>query len=232
VWENDSSTVNNPVDGMPWGGEWLPQGTFPHLPTPPETDATWCIKNTNTEAIYSATGSAIYQLLPPYTGAWTVLISRADHSSVPSAGVGRALMSYDSTNNRMCRIGWGAQGTHQYSMVDLNGAKAWTDCGLVGPEAAAIGTSGNGCGLIFDPGIGKHLYFKDDGFVYALDWAGTAWNVAHLPLIGSGPLANVSQIAGSTPAAVWTRFQYVPNLRGFCLLQAYNKPAYFVRTIP
>jgi hypothetical protein len=36
---------------------------------------------------------------------------------------------------------------------------------------------------------------------------------------------------GGGQEGIWPRMQYVPNLHGICILQAYDKPAYFVRTV-
>ncbi len=85
--------------------------------------------------------------------------------------------------------------------------------------------------MVYDPGIDKFLLFQDDGFIYTITYVSASeWSVDRLPLTGVAPAVGASGIHSGGSCAVWGRMQYVPNLRGVCIIQAYNKPAYFVRT--
>ena len=85
--------------------------------------------------------------------------------------------------------------------------------------------------MVYDPGIDKFLLFQDDGFIYALGYVSRSeWSVDRLTLSGTPPVVRASGIHSGGPCAVWGRMQYIPNLGGVCIIQAYNKPAYFVRT--
>jgi hypothetical protein len=54
------------------------------------------------------------------------------------------------------------------------------------------------------------------------------WSVDRMALKGTAPDAMHS--AGPGLPAIWGRMQYVPTLDGVCIIQAYDRPAYFVKT--
>ncbi len=86
-------------------------------------------------------------------------------------------------------------------------------------------------GFVYDSGLDKFLLFQDDGFIYTITYVSKSeWSVDRLALAGTSPVVGASSIHSGGPCAIWGRMQYVPKLRGVCIIQAYNKPAYFVKT--
>jgi hypothetical protein len=99
-----------------------------------------------------------------------------------------------------------------------------------GPYAAAVNVGGYfAAGLVFDPVLNKFLLFQDDGFIYTVTKVTTGnWAVDRLALTGVPPAVGHSARVGYP--AIWGRMQYVPNLKGVCIIQASDRPAYFVKT--
>jgi hypothetical protein len=82
---------------------------------------------------------------------------------------------------------------------------------------------------VFDSVLNKFLLFQDDGFLYTITKVSIAnWAVDRLALSGLPPA--VMHSAGPGRPAIWGRMQYVPNLKGVCIIQAPDRPAYFVKT--
>ena len=82
---------------------------------------------------------------------------------------------------------------------------------------------------MFDSVLNKFLLFQDDGFLYTITKVSLgSWAADRLALTGSPPAAMHSASVGYP--AIWGRMQYVPNLKGVCIIQAYDRPAYFVKT--
>jgi len=238
TWEKDSSNFvdvaappadHYPVNSVSFDTEaWAPAGAHPDLPRP-EADDTWTVKNPVTEEVYASTGDSIY-VYSYKTNAWSLVMgrSRGIHSSMPSSGLGRCLAAFDSTHERLLLLGWPGASGRVYT-ADL-GANTWTTATLSGPYASAIVRLNKACPLIYDPGIDKYLLFLDDGFLYTLTWmSNSSYSLNRLSMSGTPPVIGASTVAGATPAAIWSRMQYVPNLEGVCIVQAYNKPAYFAR---
>jgi hypothetical protein len=100
----------------------------------------------------------------------------------------------------------------------------------MGRYADAINIGGYfAAGLVFDRGLGKFLLYQDDGYLYAISRASDrTWLVDRLSLTGTPPQSGHS--AGPGLVAIWGRMQYVPNLKGVCIIQGYDRPAYFVKT--
>jgi len=77
--------------------------------------------------------------------------------------------------------------------------------------------------------LNKFLLFQDDVFLYTITQLSLSnWVVDRLPLSGTPPIAGHSAALGYP--AIWGRMQYVPNLKGVCIIQAADRPAYFVKT--
>jgi hypothetical protein len=247
TWEGDSSNFvdvaapaadHYPVNSVSLATQtWAPSGAHPDLPHP-EADDTWTVKNPVTEEIYASTGDSIYSY-SYRTNAWSLVMGRGDgiHAGMPSAGLGRCLAAFDSTHGRMLLLVWPGTDGRVFT-ADL-GANTWTAATLSGPYASATTVLNKACPLIYDPGIDKFLLFVDDGYLYTLTWlSNSSYSVDRLALSQSldrppartPPTVGASTVAGSSQAAIWSRMQYVPNLKGVCIIQAYNKPAYFVRT--
>ena len=55
-------------------------------------------------------------------------------------------------------------------------------------------------------------------------------SIAPATTTGTPPPAYKSHVSGYPYIFIWGRMQYVPNLKGVCIIQAGNQPAYFVKT--
>jgi hypothetical protein len=253
-WEFDTGTMYG-VDHVPLqlGVPWTPGTDDTHSATPgyvginhpniPEIDTNfgWVQKNSNTGEVYYP-GADKINSFNPTTNTWTLVMGRSDgvHGNMPSTGTGRAITAYDSNHNRMLRISWstshGGSGVH--STIDLNGSKSWITATLSdvtsgsGYAAAITNNNSNGCGLVYDPVLNKYLYFMDDQLIYTITYVSGSSYVVDLLFSTPAPFpAGCSVLDGGTvPAAIWSRMQYIPNLKGVAFVLASNQPVYFVRT--
>jgi len=143
----------------------------------------------------------------------------------------RGSAAVDPVNNLILHIGWFTTTPNQPTVINLaNGAL--TQAVLTGTYASAIiaGAGPYGAGMCYCPDLGCFLYFPDDGFVYAITKTDLAhWAVDRLVTTGVGPAPHISGNAG-TPQ-VWSRFQYVPALKGVVVGPVWNQPAFFLRIV-
>jgi len=221
-WQMDTIETND-VDSIPLGGAWKPAGTHPNIPAKRGYDGSWSCKHPATEKIYQSTASAL-QIFDPVANAWEAPINAFN-------GFDRGVGAIDPDRNLLLRIGSAKNDTahNAPATIDL-GSGAWTDAVFSGPFASVI-MGYYAAGFVYDFGLGKFLLFQDDGFIYTVTYVSKMeWSVDRLTLAGAAPVVGASSIHSGAPCAVWGRMQYVPNLRGVCIVQAYNKPAYFVKT--
>ncbi len=118
-------------------------------------------------------------------------------------------------------------------VFDLTTRTRLANAKLTGPFASSVAAKAlDGMGLVYDPGLDKFVYFQDDGFLYTITRVSpTAYSVDRMTLAGTPPAVLGSGVHnGGGYVGVWSRMQYIPRLRGVCIIQAYDRPAYFVRT--
>lgn len=211
------------VDSVPMSsGRWDAPGTHPPVPVRRGWDGNWACKHPVTEDVYvsGATGVSKWSRA---SNSWSTVwqTTRTD--------VDRATAAIDPRGSGiLLRIGsFGAPNVPV--AIDL-GTGAATVATLSGPYAAAVNVGGYfAAGLVFDSVLNKFLLFQDDGFLYTITKVSLGnWAVDRLPLSGSPPAVMHSASVGYP--AIWGRMQYVPNLKGVCIIQAYDRPAYFVKT--
>ena len=75
--------------------------------------------------------------------------------------------------------------------------------------------------------LDRFLYFTDLAEIYVID--PTTFAVSKLPTTGAPPVAYGAGVNGGD-TAIMSRMQYVPNLKGVVIAQAFDKPVYFLRT--
>jgi hypothetical protein len=201
-------------------GRWKAPRTHPNVPIPRGWDGNWACKHPVTENVY-VSGARGISRWDVAQNTWTTVYqsTRTD--------VDRGVAAIDpGGGGTLLRIG--VLG----SVLSINLANGAATTGtLVGALASSIRVGAYyAAGLVFDQGLKKFVLFQDDGHLYTIAKASaTTWNVERLALSGVAP-QTLHSSAGYMPA-IWGRMQYVPNLKGICIIQAYDRPAYFVRTI-
>jgi len=222
TWSRDSGQFYV-VDGVPFAtGRWDAPGTHPAVPRGRGWDGNWACKHPVSEDVYVSGANGISRWSSS-TNVWSPLwtSTRTD--------VDRATAAIDPTGNgTLLRIGNYA-GPNVPVAIDLTTGAAPVGT-FSGPYAAAVNVGGYyAAGLVFDAVLGKFVLFQDDGYLYTIAKVSMSnWSVNRLSLTGTAPEAMHSAAPGL--AAIWGRMQYVPNLKGVCIIQAYDRPAYFVKT--
>jgi hypothetical protein len=142
---------------------------------------------------------------------WSRLLSNAPMYGQYSA------TAIDTKRNRVLVLG-GDSGDQAYFDLATNTA---TRIALSGAQAGAVMGSGNG--MVYDPLLDAYLLRTEaaGGTIYRIDPATFAVSVL--------AVTNGSQIPPSTNG-VWTRFLYVPKLKGVIYFPAFSSNAWFVRT--
>ena len=222
TWNSDTGQYYVVDSVMLDSGVWEAPGKHPPIPIRRGWDGNWICKHPVTEDVYVSGASAVSRWSSAddrWSMVWTT--ERTD--------VDRATAAIDpSGDGTLLRIGnYGAPSIPV--AIDLATGSA-TVGSLTGRHADAINLGGYfAAGLVFDRGLGKFLLYQDDGYLYTVSRASAAnWQVDRLPLAGPAPEPRHSAAPGLI--AIWGRMQYVPNLNGVCIIQAHDRPAYFVRT--
>lgn len=93
---------------------------------------------------------------------------------------------------------------------------------FTGPNASAINGE-TGSSMVYDPALDAFLFRKTGagGTVYRIN--AQTFSVDILPTTGADQLP-------ATPNGVWTRFLYVPKLKGIVYFPSYNGNLWFLRT--
>jgi hypothetical protein len=222
TWSSDTGQFYG-VDGVAVDtGVWDAPGTYPDLPLRRGWDGNWVCKHPVTEDVYVSSASAVSKWTR-VRNSWSTLweSTRTD--------VDRASAAIDPTGSgTLLRVG--NYGSSNIPLAINLATGAATVGSFSGPHAGSVSIGGYyAAGLVFDKGLGKFLLFQDDGHLYAITRVSAAnWSVDRMVLSGKAPDAMHS--AGPGLAAIWGRMQYVPNLDGVCIIQAYDRPAYFVKT--
>jgi hypothetical protein len=211
------------VDAVPLAsGRWDAPGAHPPVPMSRGWDGNWACKHPLTEDVY-VSGSRGVSKWSRASNNWST-VWQSTHTDVD-----RATAAIDPTGGGvLLRIGNFGEANVPVA-IDLATGVA-TVAAFSGPYAAAVNVGGYfAAGLVFDPVLNKFLLFQDDGFLYTITKVSIAnWAVNRLALTGVPPTAGHSARVGYP--AIWGRMQYVPNLKGVCIIQAPDRPAYFVKT--
>jgi hypothetical protein len=128
-----------------------------------------------------------------------------------------AASAVDTRRNRILVVG-GNGNDHGYYDIASNTAANVTFSG-----SAAGSLSGDGNGLVYDPLLDAYLLRKDGagGTVYRIN--------AQTFAVDTLPVSNGAAVPASTNG-VWTRFLYVPKLKGVVYFPSYGSGAWFLRT--
>ena len=224
VWPGDQGHFGT-VDSVPFStGAWNPQGTHPDVPeNVGAVWANWVIKHPITEQVYVSSSQKIYSF-DYATNTWHLF-------TTPRATMNYGCVAIDPTRNIIFRIGVKGTSLNIPGTIDLT-TGIYTEAEFSGPQASAILLAQyDAPGLVYDSGLDAFLYFQDDGYLYKMAYLTAAsYYVERLTLIGTPPAVLASGRHNGGHIAIYTRMQYVPRLRGVCIIQGHNRPAYFVRT--
>jgi hypothetical protein len=218
IWPEDQGFFNN-VDGARLSaGTWQPAGTYGNSSFNRGWDGAWQCKHPTSEAVYVATDSKV-QIWTP-AASWGASVLDADQP-----GFDRGVGAVNPSNNTIFRIGLYSRNPVAAGVIDpaLRTYRPVTLTGSASEIDRALGV-----GLVWDDGLAKFVYFKDDGNLYTID-PSASWQVARLRVTGTGPSRNAAGQNGGD-AAIYGRMQYVPELRGIVIAQTFDRNVYFVRT--
>ncbi len=209
-------------------GVWNPDVISPisNVPFFQNDQNAWQQKHPITEDIYiwGADGSnaGVLTRWNKATNDYTTLLY-----SVPEEG-SWLTGSIDWTNGYILFIGRfaSAGGTVRNWMLDLDD-NIRVPVTLTGPYAG-INPHRRG-GVWWNPDLGKHLYFPDDGNVYTIEKTGpTEFYVDLLAMTGTAPAAGSMNQRSGGPLS---NFQFDSTLHGMFLRIADYAPSYFFRTL-
>lgn len=127
-----------------------------------------------------------------------------------------AASAVDTKRNRILVVGGNGSDRGVYDLA----ANTVQNVSLTGPSAGAL--IGDGNGMVYDPLLDAFLLRKEGAgsTVYRIN--AQTFSVDTLP-------TNSAQLP-ATPNGVWTRFLYVPQLKGVVYFPAYNGSMWFLRT--
>lgn len=145
------------------------------------------------------------------SNSWTRLMTNA-----PMYGQ-YAASAVDTKRNRILVVGGNAN-DHAYFDIATNTAQSIS---FSGPQAGSL--SGDGNGMVYDPLL--------DAYLLRTAGAGnTVYRInAQTFAVDTLPVSSGSQVP-ATSNGVWTRFLYVPNLKGVVYFPSYNGSVWFLRT--
>lgn len=130
-----------------------------------------------------------------------------------------AASAVDTKRDRVLVVSSSSDHGHGYYNIQTNVVQTVS---FSGPQAGAMsGETGNG--MVYDPALDAYLYRKKDGgnLVYRID--AQTFSVDVLSTSGG------SQIPVA-PNGVWTRFLYVPKLKGVVYFPVYGGNLWFLRS--
>jgi hypothetical protein len=234
VWEIDHGTWGN-VDIAYWGTreyEMDPAKRPPSLPAKRDYDGEWIVKHPVTEDVYWPAGGNIYRF-DQKSLTWSAWHKNVRSFSRMGAGI-------DPVNNLMLVMGNYKGDTGAALTFDIRTGALFENSRLVGPHAQSIVPPARkggvvAAGFIFDEGLGKFVWFQDDGQLYTIAYRGVVngaheWHVDRLPTTGTPPVPEGTIVNSGGYPAVWGRMRYVPELKGIVLLTRTDTDVFFIRT--
>ena len=234
VWEIDHGLWGT-VNIAYWGSreyEMNPAKRPPPLPAKRDYDSEWIVEHPVTEDVYWPAGGNIYRL-DQKSLTWSVWHKNVRSFSRMGGGI-------DPVSNLMLVMGSYKGDSGAALTFDMRTGELFENTRLVGPHARSIvppsrkgGTAG--AGLVFDEGLGKFVWFQDDGQLYTIAYRGIVdgthqWHVDRLATTGTAPVSGATVINSGGFPSVWGRMRYVPELKGIVLLTRSDTDVFFVRT--
>lgn len=242
TWERDNSPSGNPpgsapteanhVDALDWNaGTWFAPDTKPKIPHSVTSDAVLTVKHPTSELIYCARKQYLDEYNPS-TNSWRTLYTHATTDLDTAGG------AIDATNNKILRFGHmvvsGTVTADVVGTIDLSASPVtYTAATFTGPYAANLHQAQYywGAGMVWDEGLGKIVYYQDDGWLYTITYVSNSeWAVDRLTMTGTPPAPGISSYPNSSLVAIWNRMQYCRSLKGIVFALNGFYPVYFVKT--
>jgi hypothetical protein len=187
---------------------WAPKGTNPRFPVEGlGQQYLWICKDPATDIIYAGASSGVYKFTPSgSSGTWSGVWSSSTNDGVAAIGLGVILNighnSYPATYSINLATGIATKVTllNMPPFITMRAA-----------------------GFVFDPGLGAWLLFIDDGKLYKI----VRTNATTFTCSDLGVTGAIATMGGH---GIYSRMQYVPNLKGVVILPDGLSRTYFVRT--
>lgn len=221
VWFPDNGHFEN-VFSVQLGNAWDAPGTITALPAHRQADAFLIAKDPVQEDVFYGCQNSIYKWTR-HLGTWAQVVF--------NGGIvfERCIGCIRPTDGLMFGIGWLAQnGAHFAYNIRTGAFNALTLTGTYASLLSQIDTSA--LGFVYDPLLDKWLIYRDfDATIYtATLTSSTTMQIEKLIVAGTSPIAGNGEAQHGQ--GVSGRFQYVPAMKGVCLIQAANVNAKFIQT--
>lgn len=207
---------DNKVNAWRWqAANWDPDGTIPAVPLAAADYGPGVTSDATTGNVYfwGDTGRAIWTRS---TGQWQAVTSGGSHNGTYSA------TAFDPVGNCVWSIGGRAATSGIVRRWDL--ATGTISNVSVTGTAASQYTSGGQFAMEYCPLDGKfYLYSGNSCAIFDA----SARTISTLVINGTAPLTPSSY--RSDTQAIFNKFRYVPELKGFVVLPAWSAPTFFFR---
>jgi hypothetical protein len=200
------------VDGFsPTAGDWDAAGTYPGVPSAFGAGQGCAVASErSTGNVYTFCGWSIDRWNSG-SNTWTKMIGSSGIYGVAAAA------AFDTRRNRILVVG-GSNNEHSVYDVATSTVQIVS---FTGPGAGVL--SGTGNGMVYDPLLDAYLYRTGQAGATVYRINAQSLTVDTLPTSsGSSPPASTN--------GVWTRFLYVPQLKGVAYIPAYPGGVWFLRT--
>lgn len=200
------------VDGFNLtSNDWDGAGTFPNIPSDfANTPGTALVDQKSSGDVYAFAQFNVFRWSSA-SNSWSTQVT-----GTPIYGQ-YAATALDTRRNRILLVGGE---NNDYGVYDI-AANTMQRVTLSGADAAALGGAGNG--MVYDPLLDVYLLRKPGAgaTIYRIN----AQNFS----VDTLPTSAGAQVPASTNG-VWTRFLYVPSLKGVVYFPTYTGNLWFVRT--
>jgi hypothetical protein len=200
------------VDGFNLANnDWDPAGTFPNIPNDfAQTPGAALADQTSSGDVYAFAQFNVFRWSSA-TNSWSTRLT-----STPIHGQYTAT-AFDTRRNRILLVGGE---NNDYGVYDIT-ANTMQRVTLSGANSGALTGSGNG--MVYDPLLDVYLLRKPGagGTIYRIN--------AQTFAVDSLATTAGAQVPASTNG-VWTRFLYVPALKGIVYFPTYSGNLWFLRT--
>jgi hypothetical protein len=207
-------------------GAWTGPGAHPNLPHPWAWDAYLVVSDKAARKFYYF-GNYTLDVFDVASNSWSALVTAAAGATQWDRGAG----AVDPGRRLLLHVGNFTTVRDVATVINVD-TGAVTQATLTGTFASAIKTGDlYNAGMLYCHDTDCFLFFPDDGFIYTISFTDAAhWAVDRLATTGTGPAAHASNAGQANIIRIWSRFQYVPALKGVVVMPDDTIPTYFVRT--
>ena len=196
----------------PASSDWDTSNTYPSVPSAFSSSQGGAVAIQKSTGNVYTFGNWSVDRWNSATNTWANLIS---NSSIYGQG---AATAFDTQRNRILVVAGTSTTEHSYYDVATNTVQSVT---FTGPNAGVL--TGQANGMVYDPLLDAYLFRKSDsgGTIYRIN--AQTFSVDTLTTTGGSSVPVPSN-------GVWSRFLYVPALKGVVYLPDYSTGVWFLRT--